>query len=550
MATLTDNCANAPPQTFDLVELLLREQQDLTAVSRFAQRHVEVEYPLLQPTYRDLIPLSQPGPGEQFAFEVDLNACSGCKACVVACHNLNGLEENETWRSVGLLQTMEEANPIVQHVTTACHHCVDPGCLSGCPVKAYEKDPVTGIVVHLDDQCIGCQYCTLMCPYDVPQYSKSKGIVRKCDMCHTRLASGEAPACVQSCPSRAIKITVVSQEETIAQADRNEFLATAADPRITKPTTRFVGHVPGTLGVSGSQNNLRPAHGHVPLVLLLVLSQVSLGSLAASLIASAWNLSAQAGMATAILSLITALAAMLVAPLHLGRPLYGFRVFLGLRTSWLSREAVLLGKYTPLVGAYLATYFLAGTSWNVVTDYCGLIGGMALSFGTAVVFCSAMIYIVTRRALWRPWRTFSQFAATTLLAVGFGLFIEAAFAGDLSIGKTFQILAVAGVVSLLLVRIGTAIGFRRLIDGELSQPLVRSAKLLRGRLVTFATWRELAWALGGGLMMLMLLGTSEAADLWIVGVFLIALCLLVAETLDRFLYFAAESTPTMPGQPK
>ncbi|MEX0793486.1 MAG: 4Fe-4S dicluster domain-containing protein, partial [Pirellulaceae bacterium] len=240
MATLTDNPTQSPPRTFNLVELLLSEQQDLSAVSRFAQRHAEVEYPLLQPTYRDLIPLSQPEPGEQFAFEVDLNACSGCKACVVACHNLNGLEEEETWRSVGLLQTMEEANPIVQHVTTACHHCVDPGCLSGCPVKAYEKDPVTGIVVHLDDQCIGCQYCTLMCPYDVPQYSKTKGIVRKCDMCHTRLASGEAPACVQSCPSRAIKIAVVSQEETVALAERNEFLPTAADPRITKPTTRFV----------------------------------------------------------------------------------------------------------------------------------------------------------------------------------------------------------------------------------------------------------------------------------------------------------------------
>lgn len=550
MAALTDNCVSSPPRTFDLVELLLREQQDLTAVSRFAQRHVDVEYPLLQPTYRDMIPLSQPGPGEQFAFEVDLNACSGCKACVVACHNLNGLDEKETWRSVGLLQTMEEPNPIVQHVTTACHHCVDPGCLSGCPVKAYEKDPVTGIVVHLDDQCIGCQYCTLMCPYDVPQYSKSKGIVRKCDMCHTRLASGEAPACVQSCPSRAIKITVVSQEETIAKAERSEFLATAADPRITKPTTRFVGNALSGLAVSGSQSDLRPSHGHMPLVLLLVLSQVSLGSLAASLIASAGTFTEQAGLATAILSLITALAAMVVAPLHLGRPLYGFRVFLGLRTSWLSREAVLLGKYTPLVGAYLATFVLVETTWSWVAVYQGLIGGLALIVGGVAVFCSAMIYIVTRRALWRPWRTFTQFAATTLLAVGFGLFIEAELAGVPSPDNTLQMLAVAGVAFVLLVRIGTAIGFRRFTDGEITQPLVRTAKLLRGRLVTFATWRELSWSIGGGLMMLMLFGTVESADLRVVGLILLASCLLVAETLDRFLYFAAESTPTMPGQPK
>ena len=50
---------------------------------------------------------------------------------------------------------------------------------------AYEKDAETGIVRHLDDQCIGCQYCVLKCPYDVPKYSKKRGIVRKCDMCYS-----------------------------------------------------------------------------------------------------------------------------------------------------------------------------------------------------------------------------------------------------------------------------------------------------------------------------------------------------------------------------
>ena len=98
------------------------------------------------------------------------------------------------WRSVGLLHGGTSELPVIQHVTTACHHCVEPACLQGCPVKAFEKDPVTGIVKHLDDQCIGCQYCMLKCPYDVPKYSKSKGIVRKCDMCSDRLAADEAPA--------------------------------------------------------------------------------------------------------------------------------------------------------------------------------------------------------------------------------------------------------------------------------------------------------------------------------------------------------------------
>src|SRR5205085_3191577 len=144
-------------------------------------------------------PLAAPGPGEQYAFEVDLDACTGCKSCVVACHALNGLDEDESWRSVGLLQGARTA-AFQQTVTTACHHCVDPACLTGCPVDAYEKDVQTGIVRHLDDQCIGCQYCVLKCPYDVPKYNARLGIVRKCDLCSSRLSAHEAPACAQACP--------------------------------------------------------------------------------------------------------------------------------------------------------------------------------------------------------------------------------------------------------------------------------------------------------------------------------------------------------------
>src|SRR5262249_30553233 len=110
-------------------------------------------------------------PGQQYAFSVDLDACTGCKACVSACHSLNGLDDHETWRHIGTLQGGTTRHPIQQTVTTACHHCLEPACQQGCPVGAYEKD--TGIVRHLDDQCIGCQYCILKCPYDVPQYMRN-----------------------------------------------------------------------------------------------------------------------------------------------------------------------------------------------------------------------------------------------------------------------------------------------------------------------------------------------------------------------------------------
>src|SRR6187399_2443719 len=87
-----------------LVAQYLRSQQDLTAVERFARRHAAEELPDHQP-YKELIPLTRPKSGEQYAFQVDLDSCTGCKACVSACHHLNGLDEMEaeTWRSVGLL---------------------------------------------------------------------------------------------------------------------------------------------------------------------------------------------------------------------------------------------------------------------------------------------------------------------------------------------------------------------------------------------------------------------------------------------------------------
>lgn len=72
------------------------------------------------------MPLSKPGKGERYAFEIGLDACVGCKACVVACHSLNGLDANELWRNVGMITSGDAAAPFQQTVTTTCHHCAEP----------------------------------------------------------------------------------------------------------------------------------------------------------------------------------------------------------------------------------------------------------------------------------------------------------------------------------------------------------------------------------------------------------------------------------------
>ncbi|MGH9041008.1 MAG: 4Fe-4S dicluster domain-containing protein, partial [Acidimicrobiia bacterium] len=224
----------------DLIEECLADQADLTAVERFAGRHDAGLLPEAG-RWQDLLPATAPGPGQQYGFEVDLDSCTGCKACVTACRSLNGLDEDESWRTVGVLHGGSAPSSHLQTVTTACHHCVEPACLAGCPVDAYEKHPVTGIVRHLDDQCIGCGYCIFTCPYDVPRMNPARGIVRKCDLCSGRLAAGEAPACAQACPNGAIRVAVVDVDKARARASAGGRLVPGAPlSALTVPTTRYL----------------------------------------------------------------------------------------------------------------------------------------------------------------------------------------------------------------------------------------------------------------------------------------------------------------------
>ena len=333
----------------DMVEQYWDKQQALSAVDKFAFQHDFRQLPAGQSLYEELIPKSGPGPGQQYAFEVDLDKCSGCKACVTACHNENGLDEDETWRSVGLLQGGSDENPAIQHVTTACHHCVEPACMHGCPTLAYTKDPVTGIVKHLDDQCFGCQYCILKCPYDVPKYNKKRGIVHKCDMCISRLEVGEAPACVRACPSGAIRITLVDKKAVKENPEEYVKVPDAPSSDYTFPTTRYRTKKDLPLGMMEAvdYHTINPEQSHMPLVWMLVLTQLSVGAFGAQMILKSLlpiNFLQAFNMLHLPMTVAAGCLALLASIFHLGRPHLAFRAFLGFRTSWLSREIIAFGK--------------------------------------------------------------------------------------------------------------------------------------------------------------------------------------------------------------
>ncbi|MBW8782293.1 MAG: dimethyl sulfoxide reductase anchor subunit [Verrucomicrobia bacterium] len=498
-------------QTF-LAELLADQQRLQTPAARAAAIHEVQPAAFRGERFRDLIPLTAPGPGEQYAFEVDLDACSGCKACVAGCHSLNGLDENETWRDVGLVLGGAPDHPFQQTVTTACHHCADPACLNGCPVLAYEKDPVTGIVRHLDDQCIGCSYCVLKCPYDVPKYNERLGIVRKCDMCHGRLAEGEAPACVQACPTQAIAIVKVATFSSETTAPNPQLAAlSSTDSSYTRPTTRYVSkrELPARLRPADA-DTLRPQHAHLALIFLLTGTQLGLGLMIAALLPGVPAWIAGLGWAFFFAGLVASIA-------HLGQPFRAWRVFLNLRKSWLSREAIVLGHAFAPLSLYVAVRFglldhlppppsLVRAHLPEIVQLTGWAGAV---FGLLGVFCSGMIYADTRRVFWRPAQSLGRMLGTVLVA---------------ALTFTAPVLAAAVLAAKLALELVTLRGS--------SHP----ARLQRGPLLMLLSGRLLA---GGFALAFLIMHEPVLAFVWLV----------LGELAERTLFFRAVDSPKMPGVP-
>ncbi|MDB6071821.1 MAG: molybdopterin oxidoreductase, partial [Verrucomicrobiales bacterium] len=393
------------PAERSLIDDLLHDQQTLTAVERFSSLHSKGR---LTDRYSALMPARGPAPGEQYRFEVNLDACTGCKACVSACHSLNGLDDNESFRDTGLIL----ADDYQQTVTTACHQCADPACANGCPVGAYEKDATTGIVRHLDDQCIGCQYCLLKCPYEVPKYNARLGIVRKCDMCSQRLAVGEAPACVQACPTSAITIRLVDPSKEAARLVPGSF-----DPAYTRPTTRYHtarGIPDSTRAADGEVLRVQPAHW--PLVAMLLLTQLAAG----------WFLVGISDPRFSVPACIVLHVGLAASVLHLGRPLGAWRFFLGLKKSWMSREILAFSLLSPPAAWLAANRIFPLTDWAHRLTGLGLfepkgpvqsaLPSLTAGLALLAVFTSCMIYIDTHRSWWRPARTLPAFFASTLIS--------------------------------------------------------------------------------------------------------------------------------------
>lgn len=181
------------------------------------------------------------------AILTDVTKCTGCENCVTACVEENKLGKTFPWKWIsddGL--SSERFTSIIRrpgghNIRKQCRHCIDPACVSSCPVGALQKT-AEGAVTYDSDKCLGCRYCMMACPFGIPRYSWEDAVpyVRKCTMCYHRIAEGKIPACVEACP-----------EQATIYGDRDELIAEAKS-RIQSAPDKYIDKVFGEHEVGGT----------------------------------------------------------------------------------------------------------------------------------------------------------------------------------------------------------------------------------------------------------------------------------------------------------
>ena len=356
--------------------------------------------------------------GEQYRFHFDATACVGCHCCEAACNEQNNNSADVKWRRVGEMEggTFPQVSQLFNSMS--CNHCIDPACMNGCPTESYIKLD-NGIVFHDDDVCIGCQYCTWNCPYEVPVMNYDRGIVTKCHMCHEKLEVGETPSCVQACPAGAIEIEVVHKDEWITYDMNTLGIAPhLPDTSITKPTTRYT--LPDEMPKEGykpaDEHITKPAHSELPLVFMTVLTQMSVGGFVALFFGELLSMFGFSNLATgnyilAGLVMLPALLGLPLSALHLGRPLLAHTAMKNWRKSWLSREALALGIFAGLGIGVVGLYFLEMGNLTKIL----MLG--TLGAGVYGIYAQSMIYRIKARPSWDRVSTTKRFMGAGYLGL-------------------------------------------------------------------------------------------------------------------------------------
>lgn len=187
----------------------------------------------------------------------DVTRCIGCKTCVVACHEANFDNPYEEEEAAGDLYFApddldDRCRNIIKlfkdgertaYVKRQCMHCIDPACVGACMLGSLQKRQF-GVVSYDPSRCVGCRYCQMACPFNIPKFEWDKPAshkIVKCELCAHRLAEGKIPACCEVCPTSAVIY------------GRYADLLEEAHRRIQENPQRYRDHVYGEHEAGGTQ---------------------------------------------------------------------------------------------------------------------------------------------------------------------------------------------------------------------------------------------------------------------------------------------------------
>ena len=190
-------------------------------------------------------------PVEFKAVLYDSTRCVGCQTCEYSCAEANNLPEPEDYPEAGIVRnTNENCRTVLNmyetskgpvYVKRQCMHCNDPACAAACLTQAMKKTK-EGPVVWRDEKCMGCRYCMVSCPFDMPrfEYNSANPNITKCTMCADRQAEGKIPACIENCPAEALMFG--SRRELLAEARK----------RIVENPDMYYDHIYGETEAGGT----------------------------------------------------------------------------------------------------------------------------------------------------------------------------------------------------------------------------------------------------------------------------------------------------------
>ncbi len=215
----------------------------------------------------------------------DSTLCIGCQVCMVGCKKANNMkpdpaDNNPSWdnprdlssRTLTVIKKFEEGSgrrPNQEkdgfaYIKQNCMHCADPSCVSACPVSALTKDNKTGIVSYNKKACIGCRYCQISCPYNIPKFQWDNPLpqIVKCQLCSHLIAKGGIAACCAACPTGA---SLFGPVELLQQEAKKRLLYTPGEvyefplhdistgKTVSHQSAQYIDHIYGEKELGGSQ---------------------------------------------------------------------------------------------------------------------------------------------------------------------------------------------------------------------------------------------------------------------------------------------------------